>query len=190
MAWVQRRGCAPVRPRPASSFPHPVVLVLARGRLFRRHPPLAQINVTLVPVDAEDHDGLGAADLDQFVHRADAPPRQLGQQDHPFRARVLEQGDVGPHLGNVVDLRARGVECWVGVLGAATNNSCPASPLANRPTMTMTTSSTSGYLASYMRQSPALACSAAIAGNAARCGAGGVASGAAPRAARSIAAKR
>lgn len=175
------RAPRPRAPRPSPSVSHPVVLVLARRRLFRRHPPLGQVDVTLVPVDAEHHDGFGAAHFDQFVDRPDAAPRQFGQQNHALRARVLEEGHVRAHLGDVVDLRGGGGFGLRGV-GAETRarkrkeTTAPlrlsVSPSLSR-TMTMTTSSTSGYLASYMRQSPVLAWSAAIAAGAVK---GGVAS--------------
>ena len=83
---------------------HLVELLLARRGLLGAHPPLGQIDVPFIAVDAQDHDRLLPADLDQLVDRADASPRELGEEDHPFGSRVLEQGDVGAHLGDVVDL--------------------------------------------------------------------------------------
>ena len=69
--------------------------------------------LTLILVDPHDDDGLCLADPDEFVDGADAPPRQLREQDHALDVVVLEQTHVGAHLGDlthrhhhhVVDLR-------------------------------------------------------------------------------------
>lgn len=39
----------------------------ARDNILFRHPPLAEIDVALVSLDADDHDGLYVADLNEAV---------------------------------------------------------------------------------------------------------------------------
>jgi hypothetical protein len=65
--------------------------------------------VTLLLVDAQHDDDLVAADADELLDAADAPPRQLGEEDHAVDVVVLEELDVGAHLGDLtVSLAARG----------------------------------------------------------------------------------
>ena len=45
---------------------------------------------TLLLVDTEDDDDFVAADADEFLDGADAPPRELGEQDHALDVVVLE----------------------------------------------------------------------------------------------------
>lgn len=137
--------------------------------------------------------------LDQLCDRADAPPRQLRQQDHALDAVVLQQRHVGAHLSDGLDLRGPGRRRTVGRQQRAAMQRQPPTALralrraagcpSRRPaatrrlatvssilrrdptaprgprsagghrsaptarTWTMTTSSTSGYFGSYMRES-------------------------------------
>ena len=155
----------------AHAYTHLVKLLLARRGLFGAHPPLTEVDVPLVPVDAQDHHGLLPADLDQLVDRADAAPGELREEDHPFGAGVLEQGDVGAHLGNVVDLVVVGGEKEEGTSAGVRKEKKEVEVEEEKKTkstkkkrerkknyicsltMTITTSSTSGNLASYILQS-------------------------------------
>ena len=56
------------------------------------------VSLTLVLVDPHDDDGLSFAHSDELVDGADAPPGELGQQDHALDVVILEQADVGAHL--------------------------------------------------------------------------------------------
>lgn len=56
--------------------------------------------LTLLFVYTDDHHTLIAADADELVDGADPPTRQLAEQDHALDVVVLQQADVGPHLGD------------------------------------------------------------------------------------------
>lgn len=81
-----------------------VVPLLAGLNIFLRHPALAEIDVALLLVDPEDHDGLDAADLDEAADGPDPAARELGEEDHALDVVVLEQGNVGAHVGDGLDL--------------------------------------------------------------------------------------
>lgn len=55
-----------------------VVAVLALDDVLGRDAALGEVDVALVLVDAHDDDDLVAADADELLDRADAPPRELG----------------------------------------------------------------------------------------------------------------
>lgn len=79
-----------------------VVALLAAEHVLGRDAPLRQVDVALVPVDAQ-HDGdLVAPHADQLLHGPDPPPRELAQQDHPVRVVVLQQLHVRPHLRDLL----------------------------------------------------------------------------------------
>lgn len=57
-------------------------------------------SLTLLFVYSDDHHALVAADADELVDGADAPAGQLAQQDHALDVVVLQEADVGAHLGD------------------------------------------------------------------------------------------
>lgn len=56
--------------------------------------------LTFLLVDSDDDDALVAADADELVDGADTSAGQLAQEDHALDVVVLQQADVGPHLGD------------------------------------------------------------------------------------------
>lgn len=78
--------------------------MFARDNILFRHPPLAEIDVALVSLDADDHDGLYAADLDEAVEAPYTASRELRQRDHALGVVVLEEGDVGAKVADGLDL--------------------------------------------------------------------------------------
>ena len=81
-----------------------VVPVLAGVRLLLGDPALGEVDVALVAVDAEHDGGLLAADLDEGGDGADAAAGELREEDHALDVVVLEEGDVGAHVGDVLHL--------------------------------------------------------------------------------------
>lgn len=81
-----------------------VVPLLAGLDVLLGHPALAEVDVALLLVDAKHHDGLDAADLDEAADGADPAAGELGEEDHALDVVVLEEGDVGPHVGDVLHL--------------------------------------------------------------------------------------
>lgn len=59
---------------------------------------------TLLLVHTEDDDDLVAADANELLDTADAPPAQLRQQNHALGIVVLEELDVRAHFGNLPHL--------------------------------------------------------------------------------------
>ena len=88
------------RPPPSAAATHRKVLW--------RHSALGQVDVALLLVHAQHHDRLLPPHLDQLLHRADAPPRQLRQQDHALYVAVLQQRHIGAHLSDGAHLQQRG----------------------------------------------------------------------------------
>ena len=78
----------------------PLELLVALGDVLGGHTPLGQVDVPLLFVDAKDHHHLGLANSDQLVDRADPPPRELREQNHPFDVVVLEEPHVRAHLSD------------------------------------------------------------------------------------------
>lgn len=56
--------------------------------------------LTFLFVNSDDDDALVAADADELVDGADTSPRQLAQEDHALDVVVLQEANVGPHLGD------------------------------------------------------------------------------------------
>lgn len=56
--------------------------------------------LTLLFVDSNDDDALVATYTDEFVDGADTSAGQLTQEDHALDVVVLQEADVGPHLGD------------------------------------------------------------------------------------------
>lgn len=62
------------------------------------------VGLTFLFVDSDDNDALVAADADELVDGADASTGQLAQKDHALDVVVLQEADVGPHLGDGPDV--------------------------------------------------------------------------------------
>ena len=65
---------------------------------------LAEIDIALLLVDAEHHDGLDAADLDEAADAPNAAAGELGEENHALDVVVLEERDVGAAVGHALDL--------------------------------------------------------------------------------------
>jgi len=81
-----------------------VEAILAGLDIFFCDAALGEVDVALVAVDAEDHDGFLAADLEERGDGADAAARELGEEKHAFDVVVLEEGNVGAHVHDVLHL--------------------------------------------------------------------------------------
>lgn len=77
--------------------------------------------LTLLLVHSDDDHALVATDADEFVDGADSPTRQLAEEDHALDVVVLQQADVGAHLGDGPDVHHDDViHLWEPVLVEAT----------------------------------------------------------------------
>lgn len=81
-----------------------VVALLAGLDILLGDAALAEIDVALLLVDTEDHDGLLAPDLDEAADAADSTTRELGEEDHALDIVVFEKRDVSAHVGDVLHL--------------------------------------------------------------------------------------
>ena len=59
---------------------------------------------TLLLVDSENNDDLVLANTDELLDGTDATSGQFTEQDHSLNVVVLEQLDVGAHLGDLADI--------------------------------------------------------------------------------------
>jgi len=57
---------------------------------------------TLLLVDTQHDDDLVAANANKLLDRADASPGQLGKQNHAVDVIILEELDVGSHVGDLM----------------------------------------------------------------------------------------
>lgn len=77
--------------------------------------------LTLLLVHSDDDHAFVATDADEFVDGADSPTRQLAEEDHALDVVVLQQADVGAHLGDGPDVHHDDViHLWEPVLVEAT----------------------------------------------------------------------
>ena len=89
-------------------------LFLASLDIFFGDSPLAKVDVALLFVDMEHHHELDPTHLDETADAPNLMPRELGEQDHALDVVVLEEWDVGAHVGDVLHLNHHcHVNLWV-----------------------------------------------------------------------------
>lgn len=77
--------------------------------------------LTFFFVYSDDDHTLVAAYADELVDRADTSTRQLAQEDHALDVVVLQQADVGAHLGDGPDVHHHNIlHLWEPVLVKST----------------------------------------------------------------------
>lgn len=81
-----------------------VVALLAGLDVFLGDPALAEVDVTLLAVHPEDHHRLLPAHLYEAADAPDPAAGEFREQNHPLDVVVLQQGDVGSHVGDVLHL--------------------------------------------------------------------------------------
>ena len=91
-----------------------VIPLFASLNIFLADSTFAQINVTLLFIHTKNHHRLDSPDLDQAAHTPDPTAGELGEEDHTFDVVVLEEGHVGSHVGDVLDVDHHShVDFWV-----------------------------------------------------------------------------
>uniref|UniRef100_A0A7C8YHN6 Uncharacterized protein n=1 Tax=Opuntia streptacantha TaxID=393608 RepID=A0A7C8YHN6_OPUST len=81
-----------------------VIPFLTLSDILLRNPTLAEIDVTLLLINPKHHHRLNPADSDETVDTPNPTAREFREKNHAFDVVVLKQGDVGAHVGYVLDL--------------------------------------------------------------------------------------
>ena len=81
-----------------------LVLLFTLDDVFGGDTTLGQIDVTFFFVHTKNDHDVVLADTDQLLDGPYTSTGQFAQQDHPLDVVVLQQFDVGTHLGDLLDV--------------------------------------------------------------------------------------